>query len=64
MDLSDIEQLAEKITPGLIDEYGRHASQEMTAAWVEDYLREHAIRLNDGEMDLLYDEVRDLAKTY
>lgn len=60
----DLEVLAREITPGLIDEYGRHASQEMTACWIADYLLDHGIELNDGEADLLYDEVRDLAKTY
>jgi hypothetical protein len=63
MDQVDAEVLARKIVPGLIEEYGRHASQEMTACWIADYLLEHGIDLNSGEAGLLYDEVRDLAKT-
>ena len=64
MDTIDTEDLAKQIVPGLVAEYGRHASPEMTACWIADYLLEHGIALNAGEADLLYDEVRDLAKTY
>ncbi|HXT90120.1 MAG TPA: hypothetical protein VN714_12780 [Trebonia sp.] len=63
MDLVDIEALAKEIAPGLVAEYGPHASAEMRACWIADYLLERGVQLSEGDADLLADEVRDLAKT-
>lgn len=64
IDFGRIYDLAQAILPGLIDEYGRWPSTEMTANYAVDYLREHGVALSDGDMELLVDEIKENAPTF
>lgn len=64
IDFGRIHDLAQAIIPGLIDEYGRWPTTEITANYAEDYLREHGVQLTDGDMELLVDEIKDDAPTF
>jgi hypothetical protein len=59
IDLDRIHTLAEAILPGLITEHGRDLSTQTIA----DYAEEH-LTLTDGDMELLVDQVKDLAPAY
>lgn len=59
MDVIEAADLAKQITPGLIEEHGPYPDGASTSQWIEDYCADNGIDLDEGEMDLVYDAVRD-----
>ena len=57
----DITDLAEQIAPGLVQEHGQWPHVQHIAGYAEDWLKEHAVEIEDGEFEMLVDELGDLA---
>ncbi|HZP54629.1 hypothetical protein [Actinocrinis sp.] len=59
-----LEQLAQEITPGLVEENGNRPSAQARAAYIGAWLDERGIDLEDEDFESLMDEVKSLAPTY
>jgi hypothetical protein len=57
----DIEDLAEKMAPGLVEEHGRWPYVQDIAVYAEDWLKEHGVHLEIGDFEMLVDELGDIA---
>ncbi len=63
MDAIEAADLAKQVTPGLLDEHGPHPDGASITQWIEDYCADNGIDLNDGDMDLVYNAVRNEIST-
>lgn len=61
MDDIDITDLAEQIAPGLVNELGQWPHVQSVAVYAEEWLKEHAVEIEDGDFEMLVDELGDIA---